>query len=278
MDMFAKSIKSAILWMVAVSVAQAGILYVSTNDDDLLTIDTDTLAVGTVGQLGVDFYWSGLAYDPGSDVLYGVDGRAGQFDLYSIDRVTGAATSIGNHGVGELFGLAFDTGTNTLYASQLHGSENLYTIDVQTAQASLVGPLTGSPGIGGLAYDSTRDMLIGWHDFTGDIYSINRATGEATLLADNVDASDGGLAYDPDKDLIWGVDITNGGSLFSLDPANGYALTNDILTSIQGEPVGLAYASGAPSAAPVPALSFWSIALLALVLAGAGLLVGFRQH
>ena len=279
--MFSKVRNSIVLWLVALSVSQAGTLYVTNNADNLLTIDTDTLTVSTVGPLGVDFLWSGLAYDPGMDVLYGVDGRAGQFELYSINRSTGVATSIGSHGISELFGLAFDTSTNTLYAAQLHGTENLYSIDTLTAQATLIGPLTGSPGIGGLAYDSLRDVLIGWSDFEGDVYSINRATGAATLLADNPDAIDGGLAYDPDKDIIWGVNIGNesdDGVLFTLDPANSYALTDNLIATLPGSVTGLAYVGVTITATPVPTLSVWALMLLALLLAAPVALIRLRKQ
>ena len=79
--------------------------------------------------------------------------------------------------------------------------------------------------------------MIGWYDFDGDIYSIDRNTGAATLLVDGPSANDGGLAYDADTDVIWGVTITSD-TLFSLDPNNGYART-DHLTGIGSEPVGL---------------------------------------
>ncbi len=219
---------------------QAGVLYLSDNSNNLRAIDPDTFTVSNIGSLGTNFLWSGLAHDPNADILYGVDGRAGTFDLFTINRLTGAATSVGSHGVPELFGLAFDSTNNVLYSSQLHVTEQLYRLDTTSGAATLVGPLTGSPGIGGLAYDSLRDQLIGWHDFGGEIYSIDRNTGATSLLTNGPSASDGGLAYDADRDLIWGVDITSGGTLFSLDPNASYTRTNH-LTGIGGQPTGLAY-------------------------------------
>lgn len=258
------------IWLASASLAHAGLLFVSNNDDEVFTIDTDTLEINAVGSLGVDFRWSGLAYDPTRDILFGIDGRGGQFELYSINMETGAATSIGDHGIEELFGLAYDSSTDSLYATQLHGDESLYEIDPDTAVATLVGPLTNSPGIGGLAYDSSRDQLIGFHDFSGEIYEINRSTGEATLLVDHDNFSDGGLAYDPDKDLIWGVTIVDDGILFYLDPDDGYSLTNNVLTNLEAlgsSPTGLAYVPTGRTT-PVPTTSTWSFVMLLLVISG----------
>ncbi|MEX0703295.1 MAG: PEP-CTERM sorting domain-containing protein [Planctomycetales bacterium] len=221
--------------------AEAGLLYFADNLDNVRTVDPGTtpFTVTTVGSLGVDFQYSGLDQDPNTNTIYGVAGHSGT-GLYTIDPTTGAASLVGSHGVTDLFGLAFDSKNNVLYGTQISSTGQLYQLNTTTGAATAVGPLSGALGIGGLAYDALRDMLVGWYDFGGDLYAIDRTTGAATLLVDGPAARDGGLAYDADRDVIWGVDLTNSGTLFSLDPNNGYARTNH-LTGLGGSPTGLAY-------------------------------------
>jgi hypothetical protein len=63
-------------------------------------------------------------------------------------------------------------------------------------------------------------------DGAGDLYSINRNTGEASLLADGAFTNNGGLTHDPINGVFWGID--HSGTLCSYDPSNGYSRTNHI--------------------------------------------------
>jgi hypothetical protein len=200
----------------------AGTLFASANDGTLSTIDTDTFVVTPVGSFGVGTSWTGLAYDWVEDRLLMVDGDDGQ-NLYDVDVDTGAASLIGSHGIQRMFGLAMDN-TGTLYASQLHDSQNLYTLDTNDATPTLVGNV--APGIGSLAYDSRRDVLVGLTDFFGfTLVAIDRTDASLTILASGLTLNDTGLAYDPDKDLYWGTDNLDNGRLYSFDPNNSYAFT-----------------------------------------------------
>ena len=100
-------------------------------DDDVGTIgtvDVATDAVTVIGSSGAAL--TDIAFNP-TDALYGI-GSAG---LYSIDKATGAATSIGSFGVSSpLNGLVFSA-SGTLCAS---GGSDLYTIDTRTGAAALV--------------------------------------------------------------------------------------------------------------------------------------------
>lgn len=205
----------------------AGELY-AINDDPsfpgqnpLISIDTTTFAITTIGDLGIPFTSGGLAYDPNSDTLYLVDGRTvtgSSESLYTVDRSTGVATLIGIHGVLDLLGLAFDSTNNILYASTfplLTGSAagELYRLDTSTGTATLVG---ATLGFSGLAYDAFRDRLIG---IVGTaIHEIDRSTADpgAAIASYPIGGARHGLAYDPDLDRYW--DSNDEGNLFSYDP------------------------------------------------------------
>ncbi|MDX1460827.1 MAG: hypothetical protein R3348_07200, partial [Xanthomonadales bacterium] len=92
-----------------------------------------------------DLRINGMAYDAATDTLYGI----GEDNLFTINRSTGEATSVGAHGLsGNIqMGLAIDPDNGVMY---LVHNQNLYSVNKQTAQVSLIGP-TGLTDIGSLA-------------------------------------------------------------------------------------------------------------------------------
>ena len=224
--------------------AQAGFLYTIQEDGDFLQrINTDTLQVSTVGPLGVTFNFGGLEYVAGSDTLYMIDGRGSQ-GLYTVNRTTGAASLVGIHGINDLFGLAFDSTNNVMYGTQYAGGSGLYSLNLTTGAATLIANM--GVGIGGLAYDSLNDRLVGITDGAGDLYSINRSTGARTLLFDGPFQNDSGLAFDHDQNLFWDIDWA--GELYTYDPTNGFNRTTEL--SAMGSHDGLAYVIPTVSLSP----------------------------
>ena len=246
--------------LLVASASQAGLLYtIADSTNTLEQVDTSTMVRTVVGSTGVaSGNFGGLAYDPASNTLYWVPGR-GNNNLYSINRTTGAAALIGAHGVNDLFGLEFDTSTSTLYGSQFSGGSNLYRLNTGSGASTLIGDL--GQGIGGLAYDSKRDQLVGVNDGSGQLYTINRSTAATSLLASPGGNDDSGLAYDYDADRFYDYDWQ--GRLFRIDPNAGYARTT--LFTGTGAHDGLAYV-GSPVSAPVPEPT--GLALVALGLIG----------
>ncbi len=226
----------------------AGTLYaVRETDDHLVSIDTVTLAYTDIGALGTGFAFGGLARDPNSQTLYMIGGR-GNNSLYTVNITTGQATLVGSHGINDLFGLAFDSLNNVLYASQGSAS-NLYSLNTITGAATLIGSMGAS--IGGLTYNSATDTLIGINDGGGDLYSINRANAAQTLLFNGAFTNNSGLAYAADSNLYWDIDWD--GNLYSYDPANGYARATVLSGLVSHD--GLEYVGAAPVAPAVPGTS-----------------------
>lgn len=96
----------------------------------LVTVNQQHGGVKTVGSLTNNFV-DGLAFDPNSNTLYGAT-NGGQ--LYAIDTASAQMTLIGNIGVGNISGLAYDRFSDTLWASF---SGSIYRINTTTAAPTL---------------------------------------------------------------------------------------------------------------------------------------------
>jgi hypothetical protein len=114
---------------------------------DLFTVDTTTGAmtlVGTIQGIGEPSYVMGLAVDPSDGLMYGIEIVSSS--LVAIDKSTGQGSVIGSLGFSTRFGqgLDFNAATHTLYLASIdYGGgtgQNMYTVDLTTGQASLVGP------------------------------------------------------------------------------------------------------------------------------------------
>src|SRR4051794_8085104 len=224
--------------LVAASQANAGTLYASTSagaPGELYIINQSTGAV--VQDLGplndvnsVNYPITGLAFSPVNGVLYGSTGNKGTVDgeLVTINPATGLVTLVGPFNAGPtntggtpatMADLAFDP-TGNLYGVSSIGGPNLYSINVATGQATLVGPngvSTSSTG-GGLA-------ISGGGVFNGTPTSTrfgtyNPGTGAYTNIASPtrpVGGAYAALSYD-------------GGTLYGLDLGPGPALTTHLVT------------------------------------------------
>jgi len=207
------------------------------SDDTLQLFDTDNLVFHDIGPLGVTYDFGELAWDSSTGTMWMIDGRGTQ-SLHTVDLTTGAATVVGSHGIQDLFGLTFDTSTNTLYATG-ESPSGFYEMNVNTGAAIWIG----NPGMGsdGLTYDPGRDQLVGLEAGGGDIFTIDRATGLPTILASNGFVDNCGLAYEPVNDLIWAMDWS--GNVFVFDPQNNYSRTSALVGV--GSHDGLTYVPGA---------------------------------
>ncbi len=137
-------------------------------------------AIGTPVSTG-SFTFNGLAYV--GSTLYGASSSNGgsPFYLRTLNPVTGASTQIGT-GTGitqPIVGLAWN-GT-TMYGISGNGSAHLYTINLTTGLATLVGA-TGFRA-GSLQFGPDGNLYEGGDASNhGNLYQVNQTTGVATLI------------------------------------------------------------------------------------------------
>ncbi len=121
-------------------------------------------------------------------------------DFFSLNVTTGVYTPLPTllPPAGEQWnGIEFDVTTNILYgiSSNFAGTSSLSTINTGTSTTTLVG-VTGMPGAVAIAVTSSGDMY-GYDVVDDNFYSINKATGSATIV--------GALGFDANfgQDLEW---------------------------------------------------------------------------
>jgi hypothetical protein len=188
--------------MIATPASAVTLLLLNDSTHTLDQFDTVTSTFSTIGALGTNTQFGDLAYD--GTTLWALGGR-GNNALYTINIGTGAATLVGNHGIGDLFGLAFDTANGKLYATQFSGGNGTYTLNLGTGAATLLSA-TGSQ-IGGLTYRADTNQIVGTQDGNGDFYTIDPTTGAKTLLnAGSGGINDSDLDFDAANNAYWLAD------------------------------------------------------------------------
>jgi len=209
----------AMCMVICAPVTADELVTVRTSDDTVRLFDTDEADfVNTLLPLGVPFDFGDLAWD--GERVFMVQGFAGT-GLYELGN-KGEASFIGAHGFTDMFGMVYDPTTDTLYASRSTTGSGFYSLDRETGQATFIG----DPGVSldALSYDSSRDVLIGAHAGPGDLYEVDRATGQVTLLYDGDFFNNCGMTYVPSEDLHWMIDWS--GEVYTFDPNDGYERTS----------------------------------------------------
>jgi uncharacterized protein (TIGR03382 family) len=263
--------------------------------------DPTTGAAPVVGPLGVGPIPS-LAVDPLTGIMY-AGGGGGIPNIYTVNPATGAATLLGDTGLGiaAVEGLDFNA-AGTLYASVNiaggagTGADHLAIINKTTGAATVVGPYGSCTGVtlpstaegsctiegmAGIAFDAAGN-LWGSHRTvaagTPGLYRINVATGAATFVAPFRDASgaepSGGvtsLQFACNGKLYGGTAFPvppadDGGDLITINPATGAFST--IGKAVQDASLGaLAFQAACPTPPRIPAASGGVTILLALLFA-----------
>jgi hypothetical protein len=194
--------------------------------NSLYTINPNTYAYTFIGNLGPGGDFGDFAWDPDNQTAYWVAGR-GNDSLYTVNLNTGAATLVGSHGIDDMFALAYDSVTHSLYGDSSNG--NFYSINTSTGAATLIGNNGIYPG--GMTFRSdTGQLILVMAGGSGGFYSINPATGAATLLGNAGFLNDNGVTWDPVKGVYFVDDWS--GHLYSVDP-NTYTAT--IVSNLNGD-------------------------------------------
>ncbi|MEP7261662.1 MAG: IPTL-CTERM sorting domain-containing protein [Usitatibacter sp.] len=239
------------------------------NPANLFTINPATGAIiTTIGPIG--FPVTGLAFHPGTGVLYGVSGGSGANPrrLIRINVATGAGTDIGEVDPGNPVADISFRANGTLYGWQ-EGADDLATINLTTGLATVVADSGLNTSRSGLAFAPNGTLY-----FNGDgnaLHVINPATGQSTSTVP-VGFQSNALAFNNAGVLF----ASQGGNLFTINTATG---TPTLIGPVTGNLDALAFFVAAAPAAPtqVPTMSQWAMALMALLLAASAWLV-FRRR
>lgn len=126
---------------------------------------------------------TGMEYNPVDNVLY----MTTTTDLYTIDTDALTSTLVGplNTGGAVAIALAID-GAGNAYTYDIV-DDNLYSIDLSTGNATLIGFIGFDAGFGqGMAWDPSEDRILmaafNVTAFDGELRSVDVATGATTLI------------------------------------------------------------------------------------------------
>ncbi len=155
------------------------------------------------------------------DVLYSIN-QANQ--LVAISPDTFEITPVGPLGVSFAFGdLAYDPAIGVAYMVGGLNINNLYTVDLNTGAATLVGS-HGRPWVTGLGFDtSTGTLYAGQSVVARGVFTLDPNTAAATTITTDSGAWLDGLAYDPVRDMLVGASGTQPVMLHSINRATGTA-------------------------------------------------------
>jgi len=197
--------------------------------------------------------WTVVTPPASGETLYGADGAQGNpSNLYTLDPTSGAVLStVGAIGFA-VTGLAIHPGTRVMYGATANADgvispRSLITINKSTGSGSLLGPFLlpdGPQTLTDLTFTSDGTLYgLGSHD--GQLYTVNLATGAATVVGESGVGSPagGGLAADP-CDTIHVAPNSDEGLLFTLDRTTGLASPGAQLNGSSGNTISaMAYNS-----------------------------------
>ncbi len=141
---------------------------------------------------------------------------------------------------------ALATLTGSAFAGTLYtideATDTLQTIDLSTNTFSNVGSLGVGFSFGDLAYDSSSGTMFmvdgrggGFNNLhISQLYSVNLATGAATLIGSTGQTEMFGLTYNPSNGKLYGSRSTTGTGLYEIDKTTGAATFLSSQTSLDG--------------------------------------------
>jgi hypothetical protein len=177
--------------------------------------------------------WSAPSF--ASSMIKGGDGNYYMTEiatgLYQFNPGTGAVTLLGSitglQGADQVNGIAYNAANGNYYlaaGSLSPVSDNIYSFNVTTRVATLIGP-TGTTGLQIDLGITTAGVCYSYDLITNNAYTINLSTGAATLL--------GALGYDPNYGQGMSIDNESGVvylSAFNNATSSGQLRTLNIAT------------------------------------------------
>jgi hypothetical protein len=153
----------------------ATVYLTSSTNDSLYTINLMTGAATLVGAYGIDVTMHGLEWSQWNHKLYGMSDD----DLYTINVTTGAATLVGSTGIAGFSNLGFDSRNGVMIMTN-STTDSAYALNLNTAGATLLGPLNTMTNPHSLAYDAENGVMYVLDSSDNELGTLNRTTGAVT--------------------------------------------------------------------------------------------------
>jgi hypothetical protein len=175
-----------------------GVLFGWNNGGYLITINLSTGAGTPLGPSGISGQFdAGLTFDSAGHLFVT---RATTKDLYAANPTTGAASFIGSTDPEEVIALADAGGGNLWGVSQEYDGQPLYFVSINksTAATTVIGSMGLGSGIShGVGIDYAPDGTLWGIADSGQIFTINTVTGQASVVASSLSGFEG-LAIVPE--------------------------------------------------------------------------------
>lgn len=144
---------------------------------------------------------------PAQGALFAVGDMQNNFGSISAN---GGFTSMAQLGPA-MQGLAYDANLDRFLI--IDTSRGLYAIDGRTGDVSFLGAVTNTTEIiNGLGYDPRRRVLWGIAQASGQLYMIDPGTLRATRIGSPRGGTVGGLDFDSNEGILYGMDDAPGGT------------------------------------------------------------------
>lgn len=205
----------------SVALADTRTYVIDYQSKSLYALDLETAQTEYIGTHGIDL--TCLAYDSFTDTLYGIEFQ--NEIMYTINRDTGAATSVGRvtDFNANFQGLTFNPADGLLYSSA--HIARWWVIDPVNILATHLG-YTDGISLSSLDTHPDTGVMYGYTPWTVDfpnrgLYAVNPVTADLTLIGDvHEEFYFNSLAFHPETAELYGV-FHDRGDLYRIDHTNG---------------------------------------------------------
>lgn len=160
----------------------------------------------------------GVAYRPQDGRVYGYDFGSGE--LWRFDPISGAGELVDATGIFDVWGLAYDTQRDVLYAGQEVGPDiRIHVVNPDTGAETSLPSMVGDY-LDDLGFDPVDSRIYGISANTNQLIRIDRDTGVGTAVGPTQPCR--GLDYDPSTGKLIGI-TDSPAKLWSISPSTGAA-------------------------------------------------------